>query len=57
MNTIVKILACMSVVSMFLIALLNTDRFLENPMPVIVPVILGILFLFIVIRNWKSYQL
>ena len=47
----------MSIVGMFLIALLNTDRFLENPMPVIVPAILGILFLFIVIKNWKSYQL
>ena len=57
MNTIVKILACSSVVSMLLIALLNTDRFSENPMPVIVPVILGILFLVILVKNWKSYQL
>ena len=57
MNIIIKILVCFSIVLLFLIGLSQINNFSENPISVLIPILLSIVFLIIVIKNWESYQL
>lgn len=57
MKNIAILLAISSIVSMLLIAYLNIDQIKANPFTVIVPGLLGIIFLIIFIKNHKKIQL
>lgn len=57
MKNIAILLAISSIVSMLLIAYLNIDQIKANPFTVIIPGLLGIIFLITFIKNHKKIQL